>query len=139
MYAKNQFDQKFGWTDKRDQAFFTRETSTLSFAINDLTYGRYQTTKILYGSPDEEPNMTNSRGYLQKIRIFICLFLYNCIILKAYGVNKNIIRLKLFPLSLINQARSWLQSLLVNSITSWVESSRFLFLRSTFLQARRPK
>ncbi|XP_073049444.1 uncharacterized protein [Primulina eburnea] len=40
---------------------------------------------------------------------------------KINGVSDEIIRLRLFPFSLRDQARSWLQSLPLGSITTWVD------------------
>ncbi|XP_073041879.1 uncharacterized protein [Primulina eburnea] len=40
---------------------------------------------------------------------------------KINGVSDEIIRLRLFPFSLRDQARSWLQSLLLGSITTWAD------------------
>ncbi|XP_073120756.1 uncharacterized protein [Henckelia pumila] len=40
---------------------------------------------------------------------------------KIHGVTEDTIRLQLFPFSLLDNARSWLQSLPLGSITIWIE------------------
>ena len=47
--------------------------------------------------------------------------------MKLNGVTKDVIRLRLFPFSLRDKARGWLQSLQLGSIGSWEEiASKFL-------------
>ena len=59
------------------------------------------------GSPLDDPN------------IHLTMFLEICDTLKMNGVTKDTIRLRLFPFSLRDKARGWLQSLQPGSVTSW--------------------
>lgn len=59
------------------------------------------------GSPLDDPN------------IHLAMFLEICDTIKINGVTEDTIRLRLFPFSLRDKARGWLQSLQVGSITSW--------------------
>ena len=47
------------------------------------------------------------------------MFLEICNTIKLNGVTEDMIRLRLFPFSLKDKARGWLQSLQLGSITSW--------------------
>ena len=58
------------------------------------------------GSPLDDPNI-------------LAMFLEICDIVKMNGVTKDTIRLRLFPFSLRDKARGWLQSLQPGSVTSW--------------------
>ena len=53
-------------------------------------------------------------------------------IVKMNGVIKDVIRMRLFPFSLRDRARGWLQSLLPRSIDSWEELAQRFF--SKFFQ-----
>ncbi|XP_068662913.1 uncharacterized protein [Aristolochia californica] len=59
------------------------------------------------GLPIDDPN------------IHLVIFLEICHTLKINGVTEDTIRLRLFPFSLRDKARGWLQSLQLESITSW--------------------
>ncbi|KAF5450006.1 hypothetical protein F2P56_030391 [Juglans regia] len=59
------------------------------------------------GSPLDDPN------------IHLTMFLEICDTVKINGVTEDTIRLRLFPFSLRDRARGWLQSLQPRSITSW--------------------
>ena len=50
--------------------------------------------------------------------IHLAMFLEICNTIKLNGVTEDTIRLKLFPFSLKDKARGWLQSLQLGSITS---------------------
>ncbi|XP_073120585.1 uncharacterized protein [Henckelia pumila] len=54
---------------------------------------------------------------------------------KMNGVSEDIIRLRLFPFSIRDQARSWLQSLPLGSITTW-EDMAVKFLAKYFLPSK---
>ena len=67
------------------------------------------------GSPLDDPN------------IHLAMFLEICDIVKMNGVTEDTIRLRLFPFSLRDKARGWLQSLQPGSITSWQDmAEKFL-------------
>ena len=60
-------------------------------------------------SPLEDPN------------VHLAMFLEICDIVKMNGVSKDSIWLRLFPFSLRDKARGWLQAMQPGSITSWEE------------------
>ncbi|XP_050253233.1 uncharacterized protein LOC126699443 [Quercus robur] len=67
------------------------------------------------GSPLDDPN------------IHLEMFLEICEIVMMNGVTEETIRLRLFPFSLRDKARGWLQSLQPGSITSWQDmAEKFL-------------
>lgn len=49
--------------------------------------------------------------------------------LKTNNVNPEAIRLRLFPFSLRDKVRAWLQSLPANSITTWNELKKAFLAR----------
>lgn len=69
------------------------------------------------GLPTETPN--------QHLKVFIQL----SDTLKANGDSLEAIRLRLFLFSLRDRARSWLDSLLANSITTWNDLKKVLLAR----------
>ena len=61
------------------------------------------------GNPYEDPN-----GHLSN-------FLELCGMIKMNGVDHDVIKLKLFPFSLRDKARSWFHNLMSGSINRWAE------------------
>lgn len=68
-------------------------------------------------NPTEDPNL------------HISVFVQYVGTLKSSGANSEAIRLCLFPFSLRDRSRAWLQSLLANSITTWNELKRVFLAR----------
>nr|XP_023881727.1 uncharacterized protein LOC111994101 [Quercus suber] len=69
------------------------------------------------GSPLDDPN------------IHLAMFLEICDTVKMNGVTEDTIRLRLFPFSLRDKARGWLQSLQPGSITSWQDMAEKLLAK----------
>jgi Retrotransposon gag protein len=59
------------------------------------------------GLPNEDPSL------------HLSIFLKICNTLKVNGVTDDAIRLRLFPFSLAGKTRAWLQSLTIDTITTW--------------------
>lgn len=69
------------------------------------------------GGPTDDPNL------------HLSIFLQYADTVKANGVSTEAIRLRLFPFSLRDRARAWLQSLPSNSITTWDELKKVFLSR----------
>ena len=68
-----------------------------------------------------------SRSPLDDPNIHLAMFLEICDTVKMNDVTEDTIRLRLFPFSLRDKARGWLQSLQPRSITSWQDmAEKFL-------------
>ncbi|MCH87321.1 hypothetical protein A2U01_0008188, partial [Trifolium medium] len=70
-----------------------------------------------FGNPTEDPNL------------HLSVFVQFADTLKSNGVDPEAIRLRLFPFSLRDRARAWLQSLPSNSITTWNELKKAFLAR----------
>ncbi|XP_074343484.1 uncharacterized protein LOC141682685 isoform X1 [Apium graveolens] len=93
---------------------FEIKASTIQMIQNSVQFG---------GSPIEDTNM--------HIRDFIEI----CDTFKFNGVSKDAIKLKLFPFSLRDKAKSWLHSLSTGSITKWEDIAQ-KFLTKFFPMAK---
>ena len=69
------------------------------------------------GNPTEDPNL------------HLSVFVQYADTVKANGVTSEAIRLRLFPFSLRDSARRWLQSLPSNSVTTWNELKKVFLAR----------
>ncbi|PNX70015.1 hypothetical protein L195_g057035, partial [Trifolium pratense] len=69
------------------------------------------------GNPTDDPNL------------HLSIFLQYADTVKANGVSPEAIRLRLFPFSLRDRARAWLQSLPSNSVTLWDELKKVFLAR----------
>ncbi|CAJ2633013.1 unnamed protein product [Trifolium pratense] len=69
------------------------------------------------GNPTDDPNL------------HLSIFLQYADTVKANGVSPEAIRLRLFPFSLRDKARAWLQSLPSNSVATWNELKKVFLAR----------
>ncbi|XP_045802576.1 uncharacterized protein LOC123896203 [Trifolium pratense] len=69
------------------------------------------------GNPTDDPNL------------HLSIFLQYADTVKANGVSPEAIRLRLFPFSLRDKARAWLQSLPSNSVATWDELKKVFLAR----------
>ncbi|KAF7835939.1 uncharacterized protein G2W53_010798 [Senna tora] len=98
------------------QSSISRPTvQATTFEIKPATIHLLQSMGTFGGSVNEDPNR------------HILNFLEICDTNRQNGVSDEAVRLRLFPFSLRDQAREWLQSLPQGSITSWADlSQKFL-------------
>src|SRR5262249_9626507 len=99
-YAKPSFD---GTNSNIAQPMVAANTFEIKPAIVQMI----QNTVQLGGLPSEDPNA------------HIASFLEICDTFKANGVSNDAIRLRLFPFSLRDRAKGWLNTLSSGSITTW--------------------
>ena len=78
-----------------------------NFEIKSAIIQMIQQSIQFCGLPNEDPNA------------HIAEFLYLCDTFKHNGVSDDAIRLRLFPFSLRDKAKGWLNSLPTGSITTW--------------------
>ena len=79
-----------------------------NFELEPITLQLLQNIQFM-GLPQEDPNTHISN------------FLEVCDMVKYNGVSDDAIRLRLFPLSLKDKAKHWLNYKPLDSITTWVE------------------
>lgn len=83
------------------------ETTAAQFEFKPMMFQILQTTGQYAGSPNEDPHL-HLRQFLDVARNF-----------KIPSVTDDAFRLRLFPYSLRDRAKSWLNSLEPKSITTW--------------------
>ncbi|KAM6559604.1 uncharacterized protein LOC115712327 [Cannabis sativa] len=91
------------------------EIQAPQFELKPVMFQMLQTVRQFSGIPTEDPHL------------HLCLFMEVSDSFKLPGVTEDALRLKLFPYSLRDQARAWLNSLPSASVTTWQElAERFL-------------
>ncbi|XP_062119788.1 uncharacterized protein LOC133834253 [Humulus lupulus] len=85
------------------------EIQTPQFELKPVMFQMLQTMGQLSGMPTEDPHL------------HLHLFMEVSDSFKLLEVSEDALRLKLFPYSLRDQARAWLNSLPSDSVTTWEE------------------
>ncbi|KAM6544070.1 hypothetical protein CsatB_008517 [Cannabis sativa] len=96
------------------------------FELKPVMFQMLQTVGQFGGSPTEDPRL-HIRSFLEVSDSF-----------KLQGVSEEALRLKLFPFSLRDRARAWLNTLPPDSVTNWNDLAE-KFLRKYFPPTRNAK
>ncbi|KAK8600811.1 hypothetical protein V6N12_050659 [Hibiscus sabdariffa] len=90
------------------------------FELKPVMFNMLNTLGQFGGSPTE-----NARQHLK-------LFLEICNSFKIHGVSNDVLKLKLFPYSLRDKAKDWLNNLLPGSFQSWTELCRSFLAKFSY-------
>ncbi|XP_062086155.1 uncharacterized protein LOC133792262 [Humulus lupulus] len=99
------------------------EIQAPQFELKPVMFQMLQTVGQFSGMPTEDPHL-HLRSFLEVSDSF-----------KLQGVSEEVLRLKLFPFSLRDRARSWLNTLPPDSVTNWNDLAK-KFLRKYFPPTR---
>ncbi|XP_062094038.1 uncharacterized protein LOC133800081 [Humulus lupulus] len=102
------------------------EIQAPQFELKPVMFQMLQTVGQSSGMPTEDPHL-HLRSFLEVSDSF-----------KLQGVSEEALRLKLFPFSLRDRARSWLNTLPPDSVTNWNDLAE-KFLRKYFPPTRNAK
>ncbi|XP_062089610.1 uncharacterized protein LOC133796144 [Humulus lupulus] len=102
------------------------EIQAAQFELKPVMFQMLQTVGLFSGMPTEDPHL-HLRSFLEVSDSF-----------KHQGVSEEALRLKLFPFSLRDRARSWLNTLPPDSVTNWNDLAE-KFLRKYFPPTRNAK
>ena len=102
------------------------EIQAPQFELKPVMFQMLQTVGQFSGMPTEDPHL-HLRSFLEVSDSF-----------KIQGVSEEVLRLKLFPFSLRDRARSWLNTLPPDSVTNWNDLAE-KFLRKYFPPTRNAK
>ncbi|KAK8696376.1 hypothetical protein V6N13_001512 [Hibiscus sabdariffa] len=101
-------------------AVTTPEFEAEHFELKPVMFNMLNTLGQFGGSPAE-----NARQHLKS-------FLEICNSFKIHGVSNDILKLKLFPYSLTDKARAWLNNLQPGSLRSWTELCRSFLAKFSY-------
>ncbi|KAK8569230.1 hypothetical protein V6N12_007762 [Hibiscus sabdariffa] len=101
-------------------AVTTPEFEAEHFELKPVMFNMLNTLGQFGGSPVE-----NARQHLKS-------FLEICNSFKIHGVFKDVLKLKLFPYSLTDKARAWLNNLPPGSLQSWTELCRSFLAKFSY-------
>ncbi|XP_062086166.1 uncharacterized protein LOC133792274 [Humulus lupulus] len=102
------------------------EIQAAQFELKPVMFQMLQTVGQFSGMPTEDPHL------------HLCSFLEVSDSFKLQGVSEEALRLKLFPFSLRDRARSWLNTLPPDFVTNWNDLAE-KFLRKYFPPTRNAK
>ncbi|XP_062100696.1 uncharacterized protein LOC133806621 [Humulus lupulus] len=102
------------------------EIQAAQFELKPVMFQMLQTVGQFSGMPTEDPHL-HLRSFLEVSDSF-----------KLQGVSEEALRLKLFPFSLRDRARSWLNTLPPDSVTNWNDLAE-KFLRKYFPPTKNAK
>ena len=88
-----------------------------NFELKPVMFQMLQTVGQFNGLPYEDPHL------------HLKLFLEVSDAFKIAGASQDALRLRLFPYSLRDRARAWLNSLPSNSITTWNDLAEFVLMK----------
>ncbi|KAK8971671.1 hypothetical protein V6N11_073301 [Hibiscus sabdariffa] len=101
-------------------AVTTPEFEAEHFELKPVMFNMLNTLGQFGGSPVE-----NARQHLKS-------FLEICNSFKIHGVSNDVLKLKLFPYSLTDKARAWLNNLQPGSLRSWTELCRSFLAKFSY-------
>ncbi|KAK8685965.1 hypothetical protein V6N13_124993 [Hibiscus sabdariffa] len=101
-------------------AVTTPEFEVEHFELKPVMFNMLNTLGQFGGSPAE-----NARQHLKS-------FLEICNSFKIHGVSNDVLKLKLFPYSLTDKARAWLNNLQPGSLLSWTELCRSFLAKFSY-------
>ncbi|KAK8600528.1 hypothetical protein V6N12_050381 [Hibiscus sabdariffa] len=101
-------------------AVTTPEFEAEHFELKPVMFNMLNTLGQFGGSPAE-----NARQHLKS-------FLEICNSFKIHGVSNDVLKLKLFPYSLTDKARAWLNNLQPGSLQSWTELCRSFLAKFSY-------
>ncbi|KAK8569313.1 hypothetical protein V6N12_007843 [Hibiscus sabdariffa] len=101
-------------------AVTTPEFEAEHFELKSVMFNMLNTLGQFGGSPAE-----NARQHLKS-------FLEICNSFKIHGVSNDVLKLKLFPYSLTDKARAWLNNLQPGSLRSWTELCRSFLAKFSY-------
>ncbi|KAL0420840.1 UNVERIFIED_CONTAM: hypothetical protein Slati_3106900 [Sesamum latifolium] len=119
-------EYSFSTTDGKISSIVKPSVEANNFKIKPSIIQIIRSSVQFYGLPDEDPNK------------HLMNFLEICDTFRFNGVSNDAVRLRIFPFSLCDTAKDWLQSLLAGSIITWAALTQ-KFLAKYFPPAKTTK